>query len=169
MTVWFTADTHFGHSNVIEFCRRPFRDREEMDEMMVERWNATVSAQDEVWHLGDFAYRCGPNRLSTIFKSLNGRAKHLVRGSHDRGSVLALPWTSIQDYAEILIDGRLLILFHYPLRKWNKFRFGSILLHGYDHGSCADAAGSCDVGVDVWNFEPIGLEQVLAKISVQST
>lgn len=169
MTLWFTADHHFGHANIIDFCRRPFRDRDEMDEAMVERWNATVGVQDEVWHLGDFAYRCGPNRLSTIFRSLNGRAIHLVRGNHDRGSTLSLPWTSIQHYAEIDAEGRMLVLFHYPIREWNRSRFGSISLHGYGHGMVVDAPASCNVGVDVWNFKPIKLQQILARVGNRST
>ena len=130
MTLWFTSDNHFGHANINEFCRRPSRDCNEMDEMMIERWNATVCPQDEVWHLGDFAHRCGPNQLSTIFRSLNGRAIHLVRGSHDRRSTLSLPLTSIQHYAEIYVEGRMLVLFHYPIREWNRCRFGSVSLHG---------------------------------------
>src|SRR5438094_35253 len=102
-----------------------------MDEIMVERWNATVGLNDEVWHLGDFAHRCGPNRLLDIFASLNGRAIHLVRGNHDRKVTLALPWTSVQHYAEIRCEDSLLILFHYALRVWNKSQQGSISLHGH--------------------------------------
>ena len=29
MQVWFTADTHFGHGNIIKYCQRPFMSREE--------------------------------------------------------------------------------------------------------------------------------------------
>jgi len=31
MNIWFTADTHFGHLNVIKFCNRPFTSAEEDD------------------------------------------------------------------------------------------------------------------------------------------
>lgn len=42
------ADTHFGHKGVTEFTGRcgaplrPWNSAEEMDEAMVERWNAVV-------------------------------------------------------------------------------------------------------------------------------
>lgn len=32
MTVWFTADTHFGHDKIRVYCKRPFASIEEHDE-----------------------------------------------------------------------------------------------------------------------------------------
>jgi calcineurin-like phosphoesterase family protein len=64
--VYFTADQHFGHAGIIGLCKRPFRSVEEMDEAMIANWNAVVGPDDEVWHLGDFAYRIKPARLTWI-------------------------------------------------------------------------------------------------------
>ena len=55
MTVLFTADTHFGDHRVLNISKRPFGSVDEMDAVMMQRWNAVVEAEDEVWHLGDFA------------------------------------------------------------------------------------------------------------------
>lgn len=165
MTLWFTADHHFGHANIIRLCHRPFADVAEMDEAMVERWNAAIDSCDEVWHLGDFAYRCGPNRQAEIFSRLRGRAIHLVRGNHDSGRTLALPWASVQHYAEIVVDDRLLVLFHYAMRAWNRSHRGSLALHGHSHGTLPSLPGTCDVGVDVWNFRPVSLCEILRKIA----
>lgn len=165
MTIWFTADHHFGHANIIRFCHRPFANVIEMDEAMVHRWNSAVSDDDEVWHLGGFGYRCGPNRLAEIFDQLRGRTKHLIRGNHDRQGTLGLPWTSVQYYAEITVDGQTLVLFHYALRVWNRCRLGSISLHGHGHGRLPDARKTCDVGVDAWQFKPVSLHEIRAHIS----
>ena len=46
MTTWLTADTHFGHQNIIRYCQRPFDRVEEMDRVLVQRWNARVGVDD---------------------------------------------------------------------------------------------------------------------------
>ncbi len=164
MAVWFTADHHFGHGSIIQLCGRPFSDVVEMDNAMVERWNAVVGSEDVVWHLGDFAHRCGPNHAAEIFGCLHGKAIHLIRGNHDRKTTLALPWTSIQHYAEIVIERRLLILFHYALRVWNRSHFGSLSLFGHTHGLLPGTSASCDVGVDMWDFRPVSLDEILEML-----
>jgi len=164
MTLWFTADHHFGHANIIRFCNRPFADVAEMEEGLVERWNATVGNSDEVWHLGDFAYRCGPNRLKEIFGRLHGRAIHLVRGSHDRKATLALSWASVQHFAEIIVDGRTLVLFHYPFRFQIRSRSRCICLHANSRIGLPSTSESCDVCVDDWDFRPASLGEILRKV-----
>ena len=51
---YFTADTHFGHQNVIRFCDRPWQTAEEMDEAMIERWNDRVRNNDTIYILKEF-------------------------------------------------------------------------------------------------------------------
>jgi calcineurin-like phosphoesterase family protein len=80
------SDTHFGHTNSWEKFKledgsplRPFTSTEEMDETMIERWNAKVKPGDTVYHLGDVVI----NKKSLhLVSRLNGR-KILIRGNHD--------------------------------------------------------------------------------------
>ena len=51
--IFFTSDHHFYHTNIIKYCQRPFQSVEEMNEVMVERWNAVVGKNDTVYYLGD--------------------------------------------------------------------------------------------------------------------
>ena len=49
--LFFTSDHHFGHANIIKFCNRPFKDVQEMNETLIERWNKKVKPKDHVYHL----------------------------------------------------------------------------------------------------------------------
>ena len=72
--LFFTADTHFGHANIIKYCHRPFATVEEMDEALVRNWNAVVSPDATVFHLGDFALD-SKERWKELFERLNGKEK----------------------------------------------------------------------------------------------
>ena len=52
--IWFTADFHLGHKNIIRYCNRPFETVEEMNHTILERLNACVKANDILYFLGDF-------------------------------------------------------------------------------------------------------------------
>ena len=51
--VYFTADTHFDHANIIRFCNRPFETVEEMNEALIANWNRKVHANDTVFIIAD--------------------------------------------------------------------------------------------------------------------
>lgn len=53
----YIADLHFGHKNVIGFDQRPFNDIQEMDRVLIHLWNSRVQKDDNVYIVGDFAYR----------------------------------------------------------------------------------------------------------------
>lgn len=80
MKYFIIADTHFGHENIIRYCNRPFRTAEEMNRALIQNWNSTVSKNDTVFVLGDFAF--GKELIKEIAPKLNGR-KILIKGNHD--------------------------------------------------------------------------------------
>src|SRR5215213_9487191 len=151
MKVFFTSDTHFGDHRVLNIRPRPFGSVREMNEEMVERWNARVGKRDVVWHIGDFA--SNTKVAQSILPRLNGR-KHLITGNIDSEGVRALGWSSVQAYAELTIEGAMLVLCHYPFRSWNGMHRGSINLHGHSHGRLKPLTRQHDVGVDCHRFEP---------------
>lgn len=160
MTIFFTADTHFGDHRTINIQRRPFANVGDMDEALVARWNAVVGPEDLVWHLGDVARRA--DGVEALLARLNG-TKHLLRGNNDPNATLAATgWASIGDYAEMEVDGSRLVLCHYPFRSWNGQHKGTINLHGHSHGRLKPMPRQFDVGVDVHDFAPVRLAQLLS-------
>ncbi|MGR6329650.1 metallophosphoesterase family protein [Sphingomonas sp. XXL09] len=161
MSVFFTADTHFGDHRTINIQRRPFASVAEMDAQLIARWNATVGPQDVVWHLGDVARR--PADVAALLAQLHGD-KHLLRGNNDpEATGLAAGWASVGDYAEVTVDGHALVLCHYPFRSWNGQHKGAINLHGHSHGRLKPMPRQFDVGVDPRGFAPVRLADLIAK------
>lgn len=163
MATFFTSDTHFGDRRALRFDRRPFATLEEQDAALVNRWNEIVSADDEVWHLGDFALGPSPDRRAELLASLHG-TKHLIIGNNDGDITLRLAgWASIRHYAEMEVGERMLVLCHYPFRTWNGIGKGALNLHGHSHGRLKPVTRQYDVGVDVWDFRPVDLATLLAR------
>ena len=168
MTVFFTADTHFGDPHILRQRRARFDAIEAHDEALVARWNAVVGPGDDVWHLGDFAAHASRAHCAAIFARLNG-TKRLVKGNHDSNRVLDLPWAEPPvDSARLTIpdaEGRehRLFLSHYAHRAWPGLWRETRHLYGHSHGWLADTTRSCDVGVDACDDRPVTLEAILAR------
>jgi calcineurin-like phosphoesterase family protein len=168
MPVFFTSDQHFGHAAARSFYRRPFLSIAEMDQVMIDRWNAVVAPGDELWHLGDFAVRQSAERVASLLKMLHGQ-KHLIVGNNDDLPVTECAgWQSVQPYAEVTVDGTRLILCHYPFRTWRDMGRGAINLHGHSHGRLKPLPRQFDVGVDVRDFQPVKLAEMIAKARVRT-
>lgn len=149
---WFTADTHFGHANILkhEALTRPFTSIEEHDDYLVQQWNAVVRPKDNVWHLGDLIWG---KQEPSLLRRLNGSIK-LVLGNHD-----LLHARTYLDYVQNvygvveLKDGWLLS--HLPVHP-SELCFGIQLnLHGHLHSKRLDNPGYFNVGVDVHGLAPV--------------
>jgi calcineurin-like phosphoesterase family protein len=161
MAIFFTSDQHFGHAGALGLYRRPFASVAEMDRRMIERWNSVVGPEDQVWHLGDFAVRQRPERVASLLRILHGH-KHLIAGNDDDAAVTGSDgWETVQPYAEMSVDGRHLVLCHYPFRTWRNAGKGSINLHGHSHGRLKPLPRQRDVGVEIWDFRPVQLAELL--------
>jgi calcineurin-like phosphoesterase family protein len=149
VATYFTSDTHFGDPRVLRKDKRPFKDIPEHDAALIERWNAVVGPDDEVWHLGDFALHVRDSRIDELLAVLHGR-KHLVVGNNDGPATLAAKgWASVQYYAELNLDGTAMVMCHYAFRTWKNMGRGWIDLHGHSHGKLGLQSKQYDVGVDL--------------------
>lgn len=174
-TTFLISDTHFGHEKTCTVFKRedgsplrPFASAEEMDEAMVERWNARVRPTDKVYHLGDVVIN---RRFLHILGRLNGD-KVLIRGNHDI--------FRLEDYTPYFRDIRGydvkngMILSHIPVHSDSIERFGCNI-HGHLHANRVmkvkhtgatpeiDPHYHC-VCVEHTDYAPISLEEVYERI-----
>lgn len=157
--VFVTSDTHFGHSNIIRYCNRPFANANEMDKGMIARWNERVKSDDIVFHLGDFAFS-NEQRILEIMDQLVFGELFIVPGNHDQtllNMIDRLPpeVTVLNDLHSFREDGKMFVLCHFPMEEWNKSHHGSIHLHGHTHNNSghhktAKIPRRYDVGVDMY-------------------
>lgn len=160
--IYFIADTHFGHKNIIEFCKRPFANVEEMDNKIISLWNKTVGDGDEIIHLGDFSYRISPEDTKAIFQSLRGKIS-LLMGNHDRRHGVEY-WKDIgfdKVYeTPIVLDNKLLLSHEQLIDK----RYLNV--HGHSHENKVKRSlrnlAMC-VSVEQINYRPISIVDIFTK------
>lgn len=169
--IWIVSDTHFGHENIIKYCSRPFKNAAEMDEVMIERWNAVVKPDDSVYHLGDVFMSTGWKHLPRLM----GR-KRLILGNHDDAKHPSLHkhfqkilmWRDFRDFG--------LLLTHVPVhpshiihdRETAKRR---VNVHGHLHNRLVGVSKPGDlpderyvnVSVEHTNYGPVHIETLRVK------
>lgn len=176
----FIADTHFGHTNVIRHCDRPFRDVIEMEKHLIGEWNARVKNTDRVFVLGDFSFYDW-YETQAVLRRLNGQ-KFLVKGNHDSMKMLkkTTGFAKIECYNEQNFemdngDVVRVCLSHFPFLSWHQMHRGAYHFHGHCHGSLdlpdkLKQARIFDVGVDnlakvFGAFAPVTLEHLVEHLS----
>lgn len=154
---YFTADEHYGHSNIIKYCDRPFEDVDEMDECMLDNHNSVVKSGDTVVHIGDFSLysRVFQDVSDRYIKKLNGTNIFII-GSHDQW--LRNAGSHIWQKA---INGQQVVCCHYALARWPASHYNSWHLFGHTHGRFENHGKSIDVGVDSHNFTPVSFEKII--------
>ncbi len=161
MNYWFTADTHFNHAGIIKYANRPFSSVEEMNGVMIDRWNQLVKPGDFIYHLGDFGW----HKCDEIIKRLPGQ-KFLIIGSHDaEGQRLKKHFCQVTPMKEIKIGAQTIVMTHCAMRVWEKSHYGSWHLFGHSHGNLETWGKSFDVGVDTHMFYPYSIDEVATRMS----
>ena len=159
--IWFTADLHLQHENIIKFCNRPFSNVKEMDEKLINNWNEVVDKKDIIYILGDFSFGNPPEYASR----LKGN-KIFIKGSHDNN--LDAPYMKIIKPKELKDEygnQRTIVLCHYAMRSWYLSHYASWHLYAHHHGKLESYGLSMDIGVDCNNFYPFSLDDISKKMA----
>lgn len=177
--IFFTADLHLGHENVIRHCNRPFANASIMDDELIRNWNSRVHRNDTVYVLGDMFFRvsCAPEMY---LERLHGH-KHLILGNHDyswlkrnsAGDIISTPATAFFESISLMKvvkeKGLFMTLCHYPMMTWQGTSQGGLMIFGHIHNNTNAAywplikasPQMLNAGVDVNDFQPVTLEEMI--------
>lgn len=191
--VFFTSDWHVGHSNVLVYDKRPFRDLSHMHEVLIANYNATVGPDGLCYFLGDMGMGKS-DVLGKVIERLGGQ-KILILGNHDKGATAMhrLGFQLVLNMAALEIGNQILTMTHCPLRgvfredvtgmkgasssdnwhgeyKHHRFSvpdFGQYHLHGHTHKSEEERTlgRQWDVGVRANKYRPVSLSSIESWIS----
>ncbi len=157
--IWFSADFHLSHANIIKYCNRPFDSVEEMNATIVNNLIYTLEKGDTFYFLGDLTFNSKLIRpFFTLFKKID---IHFILGNHDGTLVQKYAKKYCKDvsyFKKIIIDEVSILLFHYALRTWDN---DSWQLYGHSHGKLEPHEKQFDVGVDNNYFFPISFDELL--------
>ena len=165
---YFTADPHFGHANIIKYCKRPYDTVEEMDAKILAAWNERFKPGDRLFILGDF---CGQRRSAEVIRgyldriALKRGAVMLIGGNHDNKQGCRKVFGDNYRHHEYYTythpgTKQKIVLCHYAMRVWNGSHRGVWHLYGHSHGNLEDDpfSYSFDCGVDgkiIWSFPEV--------------
>ncbi|MDE6005440.1 MAG: hydrolase [Oscillospiraceae bacterium] len=172
--IFYTADLHLHHKNIICMCNRPFENLEIMHQVISENWNQVVTEHDDVYIIGDVCLKFN-EETELYIKNLHGK-KHLIIGNHDRGFLkrerFRNLFESIDNYLSIQDENRKVILFHYPILEWDGYFRDTYHVYGHIHNSNNFAnqiltqenfENAFNAGVDVNNFMPKTLTELINR------
>lgn len=152
MKIFVTSDLHLDHKNIIRYCKRPFKNVEEMNKTLVKNWNKTVGKNDVVFFLGDLCFHSEPVKWMS---QLNGHII-FIKGNHDIFG---------RKYHIFKYDGIKFFLTHRLFNVPTYWDGWKIVGHGhnkYPHINWkTKTINSC---VEVTNYKPVELKELVRRI-----
>lgn len=156
--IWFTSDQHFGDTR-IDFFVRNSKTPEQNIEELIENYNKLVAPSDTVYVIGDVTWKGikDEDKFQDHIKRLNG-SKHLILGNHDKLSIEVYKecFESINYAYKLIHNDCQYYLVHHP-KDGRKDMFNLV---GHVHGCWRIQRNMINVGVDVWNFRPVSINQI---------
>lgn len=159
MRIYFTADWHNLHYNILRYCGRPFKNEYEQQQCLLNNHNSIVKPGDTVYYLGDIAMT-EAGAIAALNK-MNGR-KIFILGNHDFRfrKIIKQYCDEVYNLHDIRIGQQKITLCHYAMRVWNCSHHGAWQLYAHSHGELPPIGLQYDVGVDNNNFKPVSFEEI---------
>ncbi len=183
MKVFFTADTHYNHANIIAYTARPFAKEgihyffddngnivwksEEikiercdiMNKHLIKAHNETVDPEDIVYHFGDFGF-LNSEQYAEYLEKLNGHIV-LFKGNHDdKNKIKCYLRKGMLEFSGKSVFGQ-----HHPPEE---IPICDFVICGHVHEKWKHKIHKkhpntpiINVGVDVWDYKPVSVLSLL--------
>jgi len=167
MARFFSADYHFGHTNILSLEHRKFKSIDKMNQTIVQKHNEMVNEEDEIFIVGDVSLFGADHAtyISKIINKMNGR-KHLVLGNHDvikPFKYIDIGFTSVHTSLELSLNSIVrTILVHDPCNSC--IDRSKLFICGHVHDLFIFQKNCINVGVDVWNYYPVSEMTILEHV-----
>ena len=176
---FFSSDLHIWHYNIIKYAGRPFTHLDAMHSYIIKKHNSVVGIED-TWHcLGDFAF-ASIYKQTDFLSKLNGKKKILYLGNHDRKPEV-MKSIGFDEVYDTPVDweygGIKFRISHYPFGPEDhggitpRFMDRRPSVEGCDWLLCAHVhekwkilRNMLNVGVDIWDFTPQSIIQIIQTI-----
>ncbi|MCV0367471.1 MAG: 2'-5' RNA ligase family protein [Nitrosopumilus sp.] len=159
------SDTHFDHGNIIKYCKRPFNSARQMNEKLMENWNANIKENDIIYFLGDMCYGRGRRPIDFWLGKLNGDISY-IRGNHDTDYITRA--SVKEDGYGIQYGDYKFLLKHDPHRP---FGYDGWIIHGDKHNNdlkeypfINQKNKTVNVSADVVDYTPVNLDRIILLI-----
>ena len=167
--LYFLSDTHFNHANIIKYSKRPFKSVEEMNHFMLMNWIDSVTKDDEVIFVGDFAMGRYESLLHDVLKCRTV----FIRGNHDK----KFKPNGIQLHDNMTVtaeDGTPFYVVHEPEHVPRGYR--GWVIHGHHHNNYPQMypffnpiQKTINVSVDMIGYRLVSMEDIMKLVKTQVT
>lgn len=165
--IYFIADTHFGHRNIIRYEDRPFTNIDEMDAVIIENWNKIVNPTDTIFVLGDFSMY-DKEKTKEICNRLNG-TKNLIMGNHDTKTPKYYEECGFDNVSKYpIIFNNFWMLSHEPLYVNDNMPYANIFGHVHSNKMYMNyTSQSFCVSIERLDYKPIEFSEIKLLMGVE--
>jgi calcineurin-like phosphoesterase family protein len=182
--VMLYSDPHYGHDNIIKYCKRPFGDINQMNDGLYKRYCEVVSNDDLVIWLGDCWFDNKSKEGFETIKRLPGK-RVLIPGNHDydyKTHKLKIEQIFEAGFSAILpnqvlikIANKTCKLSHFPYHNEDVMKYKhkmhninyvikdnscDYLIHGHTHQKEKIIEQSICVCVEAWDYYPVRISEI---------
>lgn len=186
--IWFSADFHISHNNILKYCNRPFSNIQDHDNHIITQINKCVKSNDTLYFLGDLLFankKYYAQNLFNLLSKINCNDIRWLHGNHDPSTAdLRLRimddnslWKKIRvqgSFYEENLYNKPFVMCHYAMAIWNKSHRGAYHIYGHSHSTAEESLDelfpgrrSMDVGIDnakklLGEYRPFSINEVIS-------